>query len=131
MIESLSYVGLLSESDILNLINYCIDSENACVNQEVYKKSHVPSVKVTKCLDDYGYFLTVIAGYRKFIIRDYLMTAEDMIAPYVTKSFNHELHLFMTRNFGGRYIDDVTNYQMNMIMAEQQRLIEELKEMLT
>ena len=59
-------------------------------------------------------------------LTDYLMTAEDMIAPYVTKSFNHELHLFMTRNFGGRYIDDVTNYQMNIIMAEQQRLIEKM-----
>ncbi len=100
--ESMSYLSLLTDSNILDLINYCIESENSKTDMEVYKKSPVAKISVTRDIDNEGYFLKVLASYREFIIRDYCMTAKNLISPYISYDFAKELHLFMTRHFGGQ-----------------------------
>ena len=129
MVEKKDYLSWFGNEELIDLINYCIDCENAKADLEVYKRGKIESVVVLQHFvdkNDGSHFL-VRAGAREYKIGNYNMSAEGLVSPYSVCSLDRELRSYMKTRFGKDYINDLYEFLMSGVTSEISRLLEEMK----
>ncbi len=127
---NLTYFKNLSDEEIVELINACIQYESDILKLKVGK----PNISQFKVyaeddrvdINNQRYAL-IYANSQAYMITDYtLKTYDSVVCPEI--DFSNILHLFMTKRFGEEYINSLYEVKLQELETKRDELRNTLRE---